>query len=102
MNIEEKLELFGKTDEDTGEIVVDIAKMKKHFVEKVVYLLRDADNIKEDIKTVLDDAKDAGLDKKLIKNIADNVFKNELDAKIAELQAIEVEINNLYEGGEDE
>lgn len=101
MNIEEKLELFGKT-EDTGEIVVDIAKMKKHFVEKVVYLLRDADNIKEDIKTVLDNAKDAGLDKKLIKNIADNVFKNELDAKIAELQAIEVEIHNLYEGGEDE
>ena len=102
MNIEEKLELFGKTDEDTGEIVVDIAKMKKHFVEKVVYLLRDADNIKEDIKTVLEDSKAAGLDKKSIKLIADNVFKNEIESKIAELQAVEVEIRNLYESGEDE
>lgn len=101
MNIEDKLEHFGKTDESTGEIVVDQVAMKKFFVEKVVYLLREQDNLKEDVKTVLDDAKDAGLDKKLIKNIADNVFKNELDAKIAELQAIEVEIANLYEGEED-
>lgn len=102
MNIEQKLELFGKTDESTGEIVVDITAMKKHFVEKVVYLLRDADNIKEDIKTVLDDSKAAGLDKKSIKLIADNVFKNEIESKIAELQAVGVEIRNLYEGGEDE
>jgi uncharacterized protein (UPF0335 family) len=101
MNIEEKLERFGKADESTGEIVVDQVAMKKFFVEKVVYLLREQDNLREDVKTVLDDAKDAGLDKKLIKNIADNVFKNELDAKIAELQAIEVEIANLYEGDEE-
>ena len=100
MDIEKKLELFGKIDEDTGEIVVDIATMKKYFVEKVVYLLRDIDNMKEDIKTVLDDAKDAGLDKKLIKLIADNVFKNEIQSKIAELQNIEVEIQNMY-GDED-
>ena len=101
MNIEEKLERFGKTDESTGEIVVDQVALKKFFVEKVVYLLREQDNLKEDVKTVLDDAKDAGLDKKLIKNIADNVFKNELDTKIAELQAIEVEIASLYEGDEE-
>ena len=29
------------------------------------------------------------------------MFKNELDAKIAELQAIEVEIANLYQGDEE-
>ena len=102
MNIEQKLELFGKTDEDTGEIVVDKVAEKKSLIDAGVRLLHEIETLKSDIKEILEDAKDRGYDKKNIKALMDNVFKNELDERIEELESVRTEIQNLYEGGEDE
>ena len=102
MNIEERLEKFGVVDQETGEMVIDRIAEKKDFVSKGVYILKEIDNLKEDLKTILDDSKEAGYDKKQIKLLIDNVFKNQIREKISELEAIETEIHNLYEGGEDD
>ena len=102
MNIEERLEKFGIVDQETGEMVIDKVAEKKNFIDRGVHILVDIDNSKEDLKTILEDAKEAGYDKKQVKLLIDNVFKNTIREKISELEAIETEINNLYEGGEDE
>lgn len=102
MNVQERLEKFGIVDQDTGELIIDKIAEKKDFIDKGVRILVSIDNSKEDLKTVLEDSKEAGYDKKQIKLLIDNVFKNQIREKISELEAIETEINNLYEGGEDE
>lgn len=102
MNIEQRLEKFGVVDQETGEMVVDRIAEKKDFIDRGVRILVEIDNLKEDLKTILDDSKEAGYDKKQIKLLIDNVFKNTIREKISELEAIETEIHNLYEGGEDE
>ena len=102
MNVQERLEKFGIVDQETGELVIDKIAEKKNFINRGVRILVDIDNSKEDLKTILEDAKEAGYDKKQVKLLIDNVFKNTIREKISELEAIETEINNLYEGGEDE
>lgn len=102
MNLENRLNKFGVVDQETGEMVIDQIAEKKDFIDRGVRILVEIDNLKEDLKTILDDSKEAGYDKKQIKLLIDNVFKNQIREKISELEAIETEINNLYEGGEDE
>lgn len=102
MNIEQRVEKFGVVDQETGELVIDRIAEKKDFIDRGVRILVEIDNLKEDLKTILDDSKEAGYDKKQIKLLIDNVFKNQIREKISELEAIETEIHNLYEGGEDE
>lgn len=101
MNIEERLEKYGVADEN-GELVIDKVREKKDIIDSGVRILVDIDNSKEDLKTLLEDAKEAGYDKKQVKLLIDNVFKNQIREKISELEAIETEIHNLYEDGEDE
>ena len=101
MNIEERLNKFGIVDQDTGELVIDKTKEKKDYIDRGVRLLVEIDNTKEDLKTLLEDSKEDGYDKKQLKLLIDSVFKNQLREKIAELEAIEVELNSLYEGGEE-
>lgn len=102
MNIEERIAKFGVLDLDTCELIIDKSKEKKDYIDRGVRLLHEIDNTKEDLKTLLEDAKEDGYDKKQLKLLIDNVFKNTIREKISELEMIEVEINNLYEGGEDE
>lgn len=102
MNIEKRLEVYGIIDKETGEVVIDRHREKKDIIDSGVRLLHEIETLKEDIKEILEDGKIRGYDKKNLKALMDNVFKNELNEKIAELQAIGVEIHNLYEGGEDE
>ena len=102
MNVQDRLEKFGIVDQETGELVIDKIAEKKNFIDRGVHILVDIDNSKEDLKTILEDAKEAGYDKKQVKLLIDNVFKNTIREKISELEAIETEIHNLYEGGEDE
>ena len=101
MNIEERLNKFGVVDQSTGEMVIDKVKEKKDYIDRGVRLLVEIDNTKEDLKTLLEDSKEDGYDKKQLKLLIDSVFKNQLREKIAELEAIEVELNSLYEGGEE-
>lgn len=101
MELQQRIEKFSKIDESTGELIIDKIAEKKDFIERGVRILVEVDNLKEDLKTILEDAKEAGYDKKQVKLLIDNVFKNTIREKISELEAIESEINNLYEGGEE-
>lgn len=100
MNIEERLQKYGVADEN-GELVIDKVREKKDIIDSGVRLLHEIETLKSDIKEILEDAKDRGYDKKNLKALMDNVFKNELDEKIEELESVRTEIQNLYEGGED-
>lgn len=101
MNIEKRLEIYGVVDKDTGEVVIDRQREKKDLVDSGVRLLHEIETLKNDIKEILEDAKERGYDKKNVKALMDNVFKSEIDEKIEELEAIRTEISNLYEGGEE-
>lgn len=101
MNIEERLQKYGVADEN-GELIIDRVREKKDIIDSGVRLLHEIETLKLDIKEILEDAKDRGYCKKNIKALMDNVFKNELDEKIEELESVRTEIQNLYEGGEDE
>lgn len=101
MNIEERLSRYGVADEN-GEIVIDRVREKKDIIDSGVRLLHEIETLKSGIKEILEDAKDRGYDKKNVKALMDNVFKNELDERIEELESVRTEIQNLYEGGEDE
>lgn len=95
MNIEERLEKYGVADEN-GELVIDKVREKKDIIDSGVRLLHEIETLKSDIKEILEDAKDRGYCKKNIKALMDNVFKNELDEKMAELQSILDEIEVLF------
>lgn len=100
-NKEDLVEKYGVADEN-GELVIDKVREKKDIIDSGVRLLHEIETLKSDIKEILEDAKDRGYDKKNIKALMDNVFKNELDERIEELESVRTEIQNLYEGGEDE
>lgn len=93
---QQRLEAFGKPNPETGELVVDKVLEKKDLIEQGVRHLHEIETLKSDIKEILEYGKDRGYDKKLLKKIMDNAFKNEISEKIAELRVIELEIANIY------
>lgn len=93
---QQRLEAFGKPDPETGELVVDRVLEKKDLIEQGVRILHEIETLKSDIKEILEYGKERGYDKKLLKKTMDNVFKNEISEKIAELRVIELEIANIY------
>ena len=101
MNIEERLNKYGVADEN-GELVIDKVREKKDIIDSGVRLLHEIETLKADLKDILEDAKDRGYCKKNIKALMDNVFKSEIDEKIEELESLRTEINNLYEGGDED
>lgn len=101
MNIEQRLEKFGIVDQETGELVIDKVAEKKSLIDAGVRLLHEIETLKSDIKDILEDGKSRGYDKKNLKALIDNAFKNEIREKIEELEAIESELSNLYEDGEE-
>ncbi|MGL4585306.1 MAG: GapR family DNA-binding domain-containing protein [Flavobacterium sp.] len=102
MNIEKRLEVYGVIDKETGEVVIDRHREKKDIIDSGVRLLHEIETLKEDIKEILEDGKSRGYDKKNLKALMDNVFKSEIDEKIEELEQLRTEIENLYEGGEND
>ena len=97
-DMQDRLDKFGVTDE-YGEIVLDRVAEKRDLVNRGVRLLHEMATLKEDVKAILEEAKDKGYDKKNVKALIDNVYSNEIRQKISELEELEVEINNLF--GED-
>ena len=97
-DMQERLDKFGVTDE-YGEVVLDRVAEKRDLVNRGVRLLHEMATLKEDVKAILEEAKDKGYDKKNVKALIDNVYSNEIRQKISELEELEVEINNLF--GED-
>ena len=100
-DMQERLDKFGVTDE-YGEVILDRVAEKRDLVNRGVRLLHEMTTIKDDVKAILEEAKDKGYSKKNVKALIDNVFKNEIREKIEELEAIESELSNLYEGEGDE
>lgn len=96
--MQERLDKFGVTDE-YGEVVLDRVAEKRDLVNRGVRLLHEMATLKEDVKAILEEAKDKGYCKKNVKALIDNVYSNEIRQKISELEELEVEINNLF--GED-
>ena len=97
-DMQERLDKFGVTDED-GVLTLDRVAEKRDLVNRGVRLLHEMATLKEDVKSILEEAKDQGYDKKNVKALIDNVYSNEIRQKISELEELEVEINNLF--GED-
>ena len=93
---QQRLEAFGKPNPETGELVVDQALEKKDLIEQGVRILHEQELLKEAMNELLDYAKDLEYDKKLLKKLIDNAFKNTLQEKIDELVSVQKELEELF------
>ena len=93
---QQRLEAFGKPDPETGELVVDQVLEKKDLIEQGVRLLHEQELLKEAMNELLDYSKDLEYDKKLMKKLIDNAFKNTLQEKIDELVGVQKELEELF------
>lgn len=96
---EQIMEKFSTTNPETGELVADRVALKKHYIESGVRLKHEQATLAEDLKALLEETKENGFDKKEMKALIDNSFKDEIAEKIAELEQLQTELNNLF-GGE--
>lgn len=90
------VEKYGVRDEATGEIVIDKVAQKKDIIAEGVKVLVSIESLKEQLKDVLEFAKDQGFEKKRLKALIENAFKYELDDKIEELEEVRADFNNLF------
>ena len=97
---QQRLEAFGKPNPETGEFVVDRGLEKKDLIEQGVRLLHEQELLKEAMNELLDYSKEIEYDKKQMKKLIDNAFKNTLQEKIDELVGVQKELDELF--GEDE
>lgn len=95
-----ELEKFGVADEN-GEIVVDRTLLKKDIIKRGVSILVQQESLKEQLKDLLEEAKEKQYDKKELTALIKHSFKNEIMEKIEELQEIQTTLDNLF-GGEDD
>ena len=100
MYSETEIERFGVADEN-GEIVVDRTLLKKDIIKRGVSILVQQESLKEQLKDLLEEAKEKQYDKKELTALIKHSFKNEIMEKIEELQEIQTTLDNLF-GGESE
>lgn len=93
---QQRLEAFGKPNPETGELVVDKVLEKKDLIEQGVRIQHEQELLKEAMNELLDYAKDLEYDKKLLKKLIDNAFKNTLQEKIDELVGVQKELDELF------
>ena len=93
---QQRLEAFGKPNPETGELVVDKVLEKKDLIEQGVRILHEQELLKEAMNELLDYSKDLEYDKKLLKKLIDNAFKNTLQEKIDELVGVQKELEELF------
>ena len=93
---QQRLEAFGKPNPETGELVVDKVLEKKDLIEQGVRLLHEQELLKEAMNELLDYSKDLEYDKKQMKKLIDNAFKNTLQEKIDELVGVQKELEELF------
>ena len=99
MYSETEIEKFGVADEN-GEIVVDRTLLKKDIIKRGVSILVQQESLKEQLKDLLEEAKEKQYDKKELTALIKHSFKNEIMEKIEELQEIQTTLDNLF-GGEE-
>lgn len=101
MNKELALEKFGIVNDETGEVEIDRLALKKAFVERGVYILKEIDVLKGDLKEVVSEAEDDhNINKSNLSALIKHSFKNRIDDEIEKLEDLRAEINNLF--GEDD
>ena len=93
---QQRLEAFGKPDPETGELVVDKVLEKKDLIEQGVRIQHEQELLKEAMNELLDYSKDLEYDKKQMKKLIDNAFKNTLQEKIDELVGVQKELEELF------
>ena len=93
---QQRLEAFGKPNPETGELVVDKVLEKKDLIEQGVRIQHEQELIKEAMNELLDYSKDLEYDKKQMKKLIDNAFKNTLQEKIDELVGVQKELEELF------
>lgn len=93
---QQRLEAFGKPNPETGELVVDRVLEKKDLIEQGVRIQHEQELLKEAMNELLDYAKDLEYDKKQMKKLIDNAFKNTLQEKIDELVGVQKELGELF------
>ena len=93
---QQRLEAFGKPNPETGELVVDKVLEKKDLIEQGVRILHEQELLKEAMNELLDYSKELEYDKKLLKKLIDNAFKNTLQEKIDELVGVQKELEELF------
>ena len=93
---QQRLEAFGKPNPETGELIVDRVLEKKDLIEQGVRILHEQELLKEAMNELLDYAKDLEYDKKQMKKLIDNAFKNTLQEKIDELVGVQKELEELF------
>lgn len=93
---QQRLEAFGKPNPETGELVVDKVLEKKDLIEQGVRIQHEQELLKEAMNELLDYSKDLSYDKKQMKKLIDNAFKNTLQEKIDELVGVQKELEELF------
>ena len=93
---QQRLEAFGKPNPETGELVVDRVLEKKDLIEQGVRIQHEQELLKEAMNELLDYSKDLEYDKKQMKKLIDNAFKNTLQEKIDELVGVQKELEELF------
>ena len=93
---QQRLEAFGKPNPETGELVVDKVLEKKDLIEQGVRILHEQELLKEAMNELLDYSKEIEYDKKQMKKLIDNAFKNTLQEKIDELVGVQKELDELF------
>ena len=93
---QQRLEAFGKPNPETGELVVDRVLEKKDLIEQGVRILHEQELLKEAMNELLDYSKEIEYDKKQMKKLIDNAFKNTLQEKIDELVGVQKELDELF------
>lgn len=93
---QQRLEAFGKPNPETGELVVDKVLEKKDLIEQGVRIQHEQELLKEAMNELLDYSKDLEYDKKQMKKLIDNAFKNTLQEKIDELVGVQKELEELF------
>lgn len=91
-----RMEKFGVVDQETGEMVIDHVAEKKDLIEQGVRIQHEQELLKEAMNELLDYAKDLSYDKKQMKKLIDNAFKNTLQEKIDELVGVQKELEELF------
>ena len=94
-NKEDLVEKFGVADEN-GVIQIDSVAVKKDFINKGVYILKEIDTLKQAMKEIIENVDELGYDKSQIKTLIKHAHKNSLREDIEKLEAIQSELDNLF------
>lgn len=98
MDNELAIQKFGIVNEETGEVVVDRNSLKKAFIERGVYLLKEMDGLKDDLKSVIDEAvDDHDFNRSNMSALIKHTFNDRINDEIEKLEDLRSEINNLFE-----